>query len=55
MLIDAKVAVVPGLPKWFGTAAEGYIRICFSTSEEVLKEAFHRMKPFFQNLQKISK
>ena len=55
MLINAKVAVVPGLPKWFGTAAEGYIRICFSTSEEVLKEAFHRMKPFFQNLQKISK
>jgi aspartate/methionine/tyrosine aminotransferase len=40
----AKVAVVPGLPRWFGAGAEGHIRICFSTSETVLTEAFSRIR-----------
>lgn len=48
LLENAKVAVVPGLKKWFGDGAEGNIRICFSTSEEVLAEAFSRIKNSFQ-------
>ena len=44
LLNEAKVAVVPGLKQWFGEGAEGYIRICFSTSEIVLTEAFARIK-----------
>jgi bifunctional pyridoxal-dependent enzyme with beta-cystathionase and maltose regulon repressor activities len=41
---EAKVAVVPGLPRWFGEKAEGHVRICFSTSEVLLKEAFGRIR-----------
>jgi aminotransferase len=41
---EAKVAVVPGLKKWFGNGAEGYIRLCFSTSEVILSEAMGRIK-----------
>jgi aspartate/methionine/tyrosine aminotransferase len=48
LLQQAKVAVVPGLKKWFGDGAEGHIRLCFSTSEEVLAEAFSRIKKAFQ-------
>ena len=44
LLEKAKVAVVPGLTKWFGKGSEGYIRISFATSEVVLKEAFNRIK-----------
>ena len=44
LLNEAKVAVVPGLPRWFGDMAEGHIRICFATSDEILSEALHRIK-----------
>jgi aminotransferase len=44
LLEQGKVAVVPGLEKWFGKEAEGYIRICFSTSEEILREGISRIK-----------
>ena len=44
LLEEAKVAVVPGLEKWFGKGAEGHIRICFATSETILKEAISRIK-----------
>ncbi|MCH2229242.1 MAG: pyridoxal phosphate-dependent aminotransferase [Crocinitomicaceae bacterium] len=44
LLNEAKVAVVPGLENWFGKGAEGYIRICFSTSEAILKESISRIK-----------
>lgn len=44
LLNEAKVAVVPGLPRWFGDCAEGHIRICFSTSLEVMKEALDRIE-----------
>lgn len=44
LLNSAKVAVVPGLEKWFGKGAEGYIRICFSTSEAILLESITRIK-----------
>lgn len=40
----ARVSVVPGLKKWFGDGAEGYIRICFSTSESILTDAISRIK-----------
>jgi aspartate/methionine/tyrosine aminotransferase len=40
----AKVAVVPGLPQWFGNGAEGYIRLSFATSATILQEALDRIK-----------
>lgn len=44
MFEKAKVAVVPGLSKWFGPGAEGYIRISFATSSDVLNEALNRIE-----------
>ncbi len=38
-----KVAVVPGLTKWFGKGAEGHIRISFATSHEIVSEALERI------------
>lgn len=38
-----KVAVVPGLAKWFGKGAEGHIRISFATSHEIIAEALERI------------
>jgi aspartate/methionine/tyrosine aminotransferase len=43
LLNSAKVAVVPGLKEWFGEGAEGFIRISFATSKEILTEAFTRI------------
>jgi aminotransferase len=43
LLQRARVAVVPGLKEWFGVGAEGYIRISFATSEEILSEALSRI------------
>jgi aspartate/methionine/tyrosine aminotransferase len=40
---EARVSVVPGLPQWFGSRAEGHIRISFATSEHILREAFNRI------------
>jgi aminotransferase len=44
LLNKAKVAVVPGLKKWFGDGAEGYIRLSFATSSDVINEAIMRIK-----------
>jgi len=44
LLNQAKVAVVPGLKQWFGDGAEGFIRMSFATSEEILTEALRRIK-----------
>ncbi len=41
---EAKVALVPGTPKFFGPGAEGHVRICLSTSAEVLAEAMDRIE-----------
>lgn len=41
---EAKVAVVPGLKQWFGEGAEGYVRLSFATSEEILTDALSRIK-----------
>jgi len=44
LLEKAKVAVVPGASKWFGPGAEGHIRLCFSTSIEIIKAALDRIE-----------
>jgi aspartate/methionine/tyrosine aminotransferase len=44
LLKEAKVSVVPGSKQWFGEGAEGYIRMSFATSEDVITEALKRMK-----------
>jgi aminotransferase len=44
LLNDAKVAVVPGAKQWFGEGAEGFIRMSFATSEEILTDALYRIK-----------
>ena len=43
MLEKSKVALVPGGKNWFEETSEGHIRICYATSEGILKEAFERM------------
>ena len=43
LLEKGKVAVVPGLGKWFGDRAAGHIRLSFATSEEILKEGLNRI------------
>jgi len=40
----SKVALVRGGKDWFESMSEGHIRICFSTSEAILDEAFARIK-----------
>lgn len=51
LLMDkARVAVVPGAKEWFGQGAEGYIRMSFATSEEILGEALNRIKNTMQSL-----
>ncbi|MBB6001422.1 pyridoxal phosphate-dependent aminotransferase [Arcicella rosea] len=44
LLNEAKVAVVPGLKEWFGAGADGYIRLSFATSEEILTQALSQTK-----------
>jgi aspartate/methionine/tyrosine aminotransferase len=41
---EARVAVVPGLKEWFGEGADGYIRLSFATSEEILTRAMQSIK-----------
>ena len=44
LLNEAKVAVVPGLKEWFGAGADGYIRLSFATSNEILTQALSQTK-----------
>ncbi|KFF74086.1 aspartate aminotransferase [Chryseobacterium sp. P1-3] len=48
-LQHGKVAIVPGSERWFGKGAEGHIRICFSTSQEILEEGLNRMISSFND------
>jgi aminotransferase len=48
LLYEGKVAVVPGSA--FGTGGEGFIRISYSYSLEVLKEALDRMEDWIKKL-----
>jgi aminotransferase len=51
LLFDqAKVAVVPGLPEWFGPGATGHIRLSFATSKAILDEALDRITRTIRNL-----
>ena len=50
LLEDAKVAIVPGLKEWFGDGADGFIRISFATSREILSEAFSRINKTISSL-----
>lgn len=52
LLKNANVAVVPCAAKWFGPGAEGHVRICFSTSMELMVEAMDRIEPALENLYK---
>ena len=47
---EGRVAVVPGLPEWFGEGANGHIRISFATSEEILNTALDRITTTIQRL-----
>ena len=46
----ARVAVVPGLPEWFGNGADGYIRLSFATTKEILTDALDRINNTIQQL-----
>ncbi len=47
-----KVALVAGSEKMFGPGAEGYIRLCYATSREVLKEGLDRFEKGLKLLEK---
>lgn len=41
-----QVALVPGSARWFGPAASGHLRLCFSTSKENIEEAMSRLSDY---------
>lgn len=43
VLVEAKVALVPGGTNWFESSSEGHVRICYATSAKILDEAFDRI------------
>lgn len=47
VLQQGKVAIVPGSERWFGKGAEGHVRICFSTSKDILEEGLERINKSF--------
>ncbi|HWZ42234.1 MAG TPA: pyridoxal phosphate-dependent aminotransferase [Candidatus Saccharimonadales bacterium] len=48
---EARVALVPGAERWFGPGSAGHVRICFSTSRAILKEALDRMEPVVRKIE----
>lgn len=50
---EFQLAVVPGTEEFFGPGAEGYIRLCFATSHEVLKEGLDRLEKALSKLKKF--
>jgi aspartate/methionine/tyrosine aminotransferase/2-polyprenyl-6-methoxyphenol hydroxylase-like FAD-dependent oxidoreductase len=50
LLEQARVALVPGAPRWFGPGAGGHLRICFATSRRILQEAFGRLEPVISQI-----
>lgn len=44
LLREQKFAVVPGSDKFFGPGSKGHIRICLSTSHEILAEGLDRLE-----------
>jgi len=43
-LREARVAIVPGTPEWFGPGAAGHVRLSFATSRRILDEALLRLE-----------
>ena len=43
LLATARVALVPGSPRWFGPGAQGHLRLCFATSRGLLLRALDRL------------
>ena len=52
LLKNAKVVVAPDSSKWLETGVEGHIRICFSTSMELMTEAMDRIEIALEKLYK---
>jgi cysteine-S-conjugate beta-lyase len=52
---EARVALVPGAPRWFGPGASGHLRICFATSRGILREAFDRLEPVVARIASATK
>jgi aspartate/methionine/tyrosine aminotransferase len=48
LLDEAGVATLAGSD--FGSGGEGYLRLCYATSMEVLKESLEKMKAWFQSI-----
>lgn len=44
ILKEQKLALVPGSDKFFGPGSTGHIRICFSTSHDILAEGLDRLE-----------
>lgn len=44
MMENVKLALVPGSESFFGPGAEGFVRLCFATSNEVLSEGLSRLE-----------
>ena len=47
ILVETKVGLAPGIA--FGAAGEGYLRLCYAQSEEILTEAFDRLEPYLNS------
>ena len=41
---NVKLALVPGSPRFFGPGAAGHVRICLSTSHDILEEGMNRLE-----------
>lgn len=52
MKTKEKVALVPGSEEKFGPGAEGYVRLCFATSHEILAEGLNRIEKGLKILNK---
>jgi aspartate/methionine/tyrosine aminotransferase len=50
-----KLALVPGTPNFFGPGGEGHVRICLSTSQEILKAGMDRLEAGLLELAKNKK
>ena len=44
VLTTYRLALVPGVEKFFGPGAAGYVRLCFATSKEILTEGLDRLE-----------
>ncbi len=52
MMEKAKLALVPGSEQFFGKGAEGFVRLCFATSREILSEGLDRLEKGIMMLKK---